>query len=124
MYRKTGSSPSIMVQAAIVFYSRNSPKRIAGTLKNHRYVSEVLEPDTVFYLQGLPIAKLFQWFSDVGQEGRRTFGEHVGEAMNCTNGQQITLTGKFEKWFVETHFTTVPNVQSLLPSTEGASVNN
>ncbi|GFY27947.1 hypothetical protein TNCV_4563011 [Trichonephila clavipes] len=30
---------------------------------NHRYISEVVEPVTIFDRQGLPIAKLFQWVS-------------------------------------------------------------
>ena len=59
MHRHTGPAPGIMVWGGIGYHSRTPLVRIAGTLNNHRYISEVLEPVVLPYLQGLPTA-IFQ----------------------------------------------------------------
>ncbi|GFU04206.1 transposable element Tcb1 transposase [Trichonephila clavipes] len=59
MHRHTGPAPGIMVWGGIGYSSRTSVVRIAGTLNSHRYISEVLEPVVVPYLQGLTTA-IFQ----------------------------------------------------------------
>lgn len=59
MHRHTGPAPGIMVWGGIGYHSRTPPVRIAGTLNSQRYISEVLEPVVLPYLQGLPTA-IFQ----------------------------------------------------------------
>ncbi|GFW26201.1 transposable element Tcb1 transposase [Trichonephila clavipes] len=53
MHRHTGPAPGIMVWGGIGYHSRSPLVRIAGTLKSQRYISEVLEPVVLLYLQGL-----------------------------------------------------------------------
>ncbi|GFW48464.1 transposable element Tcb1 transposase [Trichonephila clavipes] len=48
-----------MVRRGIGYYSRTTLVRIAGTLNSQRYISEVLEPVVLPYLQGLATA-IFQ----------------------------------------------------------------
>ena len=55
----TGPPPDIMVWGGIGFPSRTSLVRITGTLNSKRYISEMLEPVVLPYLQGLPTA-IFQ----------------------------------------------------------------
>ncbi|KFM68254.1 Transposable element Tcb1 transposase, partial [Stegodyphus mimosarum] len=59
MQRHTGPAPGIMVWSDIGYYSRTPLMRIASTLNSQRYISEVLEPIVLPYLQGLPTA-IFQ----------------------------------------------------------------
>ncbi|UYV70033.1 hypothetical protein LAZ67_7001542 [Cordylochernes scorpioides] len=59
MHRHTGPAPGIMVWGSIGYLSRTPLVRIAGTLNSQRYISEVLEPVVLPYLQGLPTA-IFQ----------------------------------------------------------------
>ncbi|GFT73977.1 transposable element Tcb1 transposase [Trichonephila clavipes] len=59
MHRPTGLAPGIMVWGGNGYHSRTSLGRIAGTLNSQRYVSEVLEPVALPYLQGLATA-IFQ----------------------------------------------------------------
>lgn len=59
MHRHTGPAPGIMVWGGIGYLSRTPLVRIAGTLTSQRYISEVLEPVVLSYLQGLPTA-IFQ----------------------------------------------------------------
>ena len=59
MHHHTGPAPGIMVWGGIGYHSRTPPVRIAGTLNSQRYISEVLEPVVLPYLQGLPTA-IFQ----------------------------------------------------------------
>ncbi|GFU55369.1 transposable element Tcb1 transposase [Trichonephila clavipes] len=59
MHRHTGPAPGIMVCGGIGYHSRTFLVRIAGTLNRKRYISEVLEPVVLPYLQRLAIA-LFQ----------------------------------------------------------------
>ncbi|GFT67653.1 transposable element Tcb1 transposase [Trichonephila clavipes] len=53
MHRHTGPAPSITVWGSIGYHSRTSLVRIVGTLNSQRYISEVLEPVVLPYLQGL-----------------------------------------------------------------------
>ncbi|GFT55139.1 transposable element Tcb1 transposase [Trichonephila clavipes] len=59
MHRHTGPAPGIMVWGGIGYHSRTPLVRIARTLKSQRYISEVLEPVVLPYLQGLATA-IFQ----------------------------------------------------------------
>ncbi|GFU86022.1 transposable element Tcb1 transposase [Trichonephila clavipes] len=60
MHSHTGPAPGIMVWGGIGYYSRILLVRIASTLNNQRYISEVLEPVVIPYLQGLATAILQQ----------------------------------------------------------------
>ncbi|GFU78273.1 transposable element Tcb1 transposase [Trichonephila clavipes] len=60
MNRHTGPAPGIMVWGGIRYHSRTPLVRIAGTLNSQRYISEVLEPVVLPYLQGLVTAILQQ----------------------------------------------------------------
>ncbi|GFW48680.1 transposable element Tcb1 transposase [Trichonephila clavipes] len=53
MHRHSGPAPGIMVWGGIEYPSRAPLVRIAGTLNSQRYISEVLEPFDLPYLQGL-----------------------------------------------------------------------
>ncbi|GFV77675.1 transposable element Tcb1 transposase [Trichonephila clavipes] len=57
--RHTGSAPGIVVWCGIGYHSRTPLVRIAGTLNSQRYISEVLEPVVLPYLQVLATA-IFQ----------------------------------------------------------------
>ncbi|GFU68910.1 transposable element Tcb1 transposase [Trichonephila clavipes] len=59
MHHHTGSAPGIMVWGGIGYHFRTPLVRIAGTLNSQRYISEVLEPVVLSYLQGLATA-IFQ----------------------------------------------------------------
>ncbi|GFW39067.1 transposable element Tcb1 transposase [Trichonephila clavipes] len=59
MHRHTGPEPGIMVWGGIRYPSGPPLVRIAGTLNSQRYISEVLEPIVLPYLQGLATA-IFQ----------------------------------------------------------------
>ncbi|GFT16706.1 transposable element Tcb1 transposase [Trichonephila clavipes] len=59
MHYHTGSAPGIMVRGGIGYHSRTPLVRIAGTLNSQCYISEVLEPVVLPYLQGLATA-IFQ----------------------------------------------------------------
>ncbi|GFW60334.1 transposable element Tcb1 transposase [Trichonephila clavipes] len=59
MHRHTGPAPGIMVWGGIGYHSHTPLVRIAGTLNSQRYISEVLEPVVLPYLQGLATA-IFQ----------------------------------------------------------------
>ncbi|GFX98031.1 transposable element Tcb1 transposase [Trichonephila clavipes] len=52
MHRHTGPAPSIMAWGSIGYYSRTPLVLIAGTLNSQRYISEVLDPVVLRYLQG------------------------------------------------------------------------
>ncbi|GFW42626.1 transposable element Tcb1 transposase [Trichonephila clavipes] len=60
MHRHTGPAPGIMVWCGIGYSSRTPPVRISGTFNSLRYISEVLEPVVLPYLQGLATAILQQ----------------------------------------------------------------
>ncbi|GFX67463.1 transposable element Tcb1 transposase [Trichonephila clavipes] len=59
MHHHTGPAPGIMVWGSIGYHSRTPLVRIAGTLNSQHYISEVLEPVVLPYLQGLATA-IFQ----------------------------------------------------------------
>ncbi|GFT22764.1 hypothetical protein TNCV_1856411 [Trichonephila clavipes] len=59
MHHHTGPAPGIMVWGGIVYHSRTFLARIAGTFNSQRYISEVLEPVVLPYLQGFATA-IFQ----------------------------------------------------------------
>ncbi|GFT98300.1 transposable element Tcb1 transposase [Trichonephila clavipes] len=59
LHRNTGPVPGIMVWGGIGYHSRTPLLRIASTLNSQRYISEVLEPVVLSYLQGLATA-IFQ----------------------------------------------------------------
>ncbi|GFX59161.1 transposable element Tcb1 transposase [Trichonephila clavipes] len=59
MHHHTGPAPRIMVWGGIGYHSRTPLVRIAGTLNSQRYISKVLEPVVLTYLQGLATA-IFQ----------------------------------------------------------------
>ncbi|GFV50260.1 transposable element Tcb1 transposase [Trichonephila clavipes] len=59
MHRHTGPAPGIMVWGGIGYHSRSPLVRIVGTSNSQRFISEVLEPVLLPYLQGLATA-LFQ----------------------------------------------------------------
>ncbi|GFS54646.1 hypothetical protein TNCV_2749361 [Trichonephila clavipes] len=59
MHRYTGPAPGIMVWGSIGYHSRTPLVCIASTLNSQRYISEVLEPVVLPYLQGLATA-IFQ----------------------------------------------------------------
>ncbi|GFW00657.1 transposable element Tcb2 transposase [Trichonephila clavipes] len=59
MHRHTGLAPGTMVWGGIGYHSRTPLVRIAGTLSSQRYISELLEPVVLPYLQGLATA-IFQ----------------------------------------------------------------
>ncbi|KFM58622.1 Transposable element Tcb1 transposase, partial [Stegodyphus mimosarum] len=58
-HRDTGPAPCVMVWGCIGYHSRTPLVRIAGTLNSQRYISEVLIPVVLPYLQDLPTA-IFQ----------------------------------------------------------------
>ncbi|GFT47098.1 transposable element Tcb1 transposase [Trichonephila clavipes] len=59
MHHHIGPAPGIRVWGGIAYHSRTLLVRIAGTLNSQRYISEVLEPVVLPYLQGLATA-IFQ----------------------------------------------------------------
>ncbi|GFU11144.1 transposable element Tcb1 transposase [Trichonephila clavipes] len=59
MHHHTGPAPGTTVWGGIEYASRTPLVRIAGTLNSQRYISEVLEPVVLPYLQGLATA-IFQ----------------------------------------------------------------
>ncbi|GFX17046.1 transposable element Tc1 transposase [Trichonephila clavipes] len=59
MHRHTGPASGIMVWGGIGYHSRTPLVRIADTLNSQRYISKMLEPVVLPYLQGLAKA-IFQ----------------------------------------------------------------
>ncbi|GFW64898.1 hypothetical protein TNCV_391641 [Trichonephila clavipes] len=59
MHHHTDPAPGIMVWGCIGYHSETPLVRIAGTLNSQRYISEVLEPFVLLYLQGSATA-IFQ----------------------------------------------------------------
>ncbi|GFX49831.1 transposable element Tcb1 transposase [Trichonephila clavipes] len=59
MHRHTGPAPGIMAWGGIGYHSRIPIVRVAGTLNSQHYISVVLEPVVLPYLQGLATA-IFQ----------------------------------------------------------------
>ncbi|GFV06252.1 transposable element Tcb1 transposase [Trichonephila clavipes] len=61
MHHHTGPAPGIMVWGGIGYHSRTFLVRIASTLNSQRYISEVLEPVVLPYLQSLATAIFRQY---------------------------------------------------------------
>ncbi|GFS56927.1 transposable element Tcb1 transposase [Trichonephila clavipes] len=59
MHRQTGHALGVMVCGGIGFHCRTPLVRIAGTLNSQRYISEVVEPVGILYIQCLSSA-IFQ----------------------------------------------------------------
>ncbi|GFT37445.1 transposable element Tcb1 transposase [Trichonephila clavipes] len=59
MHRQTGLAPGIMAWGGIGYHSRTPLVRISGTLNSQRYISELLKPIVLPYIQGLAKA-IFQ----------------------------------------------------------------
>ncbi|GFY05739.1 transposable element Tcb1 transposase [Trichonephila clavipes] len=60
MHNPTGPAPDIMVWGGIGYHSRSLLIRTAGTLNSQCYISEVLEPVVLPYLQGLATAIFYR----------------------------------------------------------------
>ncbi|GFV11700.1 transposable element Tcb1 transposase [Trichonephila clavipes] len=85
MHRHTGPAPDIMVWGGIGYHFRTPLVRIAGTLNSQRYISEVLEPVVLPYLQGLATA-IFQLDNarpHVSRIVQRFFVNHQIELLPC-----------------------------------------
>ncbi|GFU51930.1 transposable element Tcb1 transposase [Trichonephila clavipes] len=59
MHHHTGPATGFMVRGVIGYHFRTPLVRISGTLNSQHYISEVLEPVVLPYLQGLATA-IFQ----------------------------------------------------------------
>ncbi|UYV71844.1 hypothetical protein LAZ67_9000649 [Cordylochernes scorpioides] len=106
MHRHTDPAPGIMVWGGIGYHSRTPLVRIAGTLNSQSYISEVLEPVILPYLQGLPTA-IFQ------QDNARPHVAHIVQRFFLN--RQIELL----PWQrVEAAWSAVPqeHIQSLFES--------
>ncbi|GFT98703.1 transposable element Tcb1 transposase [Trichonephila clavipes] len=69
MHRHTGPAPGIMAWGGIGFHCHTCLVRIAGTLNRQRYISEVLEPVVLPYIQRL-LSDIFQ------QDNAQPHGAH------------------------------------------------
>ncbi|GFT06549.1 transposable element Tc1 transposase [Trichonephila clavipes] len=54
--RHSGRTPGIMIWGAIAYHGRSQLLRIVGNLNSTRYINEVLQPQAIPFLQGLPEA--------------------------------------------------------------------
>ncbi|GFV20545.1 transposable element Tcb1 transposase [Trichonephila clavipes] len=52
--RHSGRTPGVMVWGAIAYHGRSQLLRIVGNLNSTRYINEVLQPQVIPFLQGLP----------------------------------------------------------------------
>ena len=52
--RHSGRTPGVMVWGAIAYHGRSQLLRIVGNLNSTRYINEVLQPQAIPFLQGLP----------------------------------------------------------------------
>ncbi|GFU01082.1 transposable element Tcb1 transposase [Trichonephila clavipes] len=52
--RHSGRTPGVMVWGAIAYHGRSQLLRIMGNLNSTRYIKEVLQPQAIPFLQGLP----------------------------------------------------------------------
>ncbi|GFX13744.1 transposable element Tcb2 transposase [Trichonephila clavipes] len=58
--RHSGRTPGVMVWDAIAYHGRTQLLRIVGNLNSTRYINEVLQPQAIPFLQGLPGAEFQQ----------------------------------------------------------------
>ncbi|GFU53387.1 transposable element Tcb1 transposase [Trichonephila clavipes] len=89
MLLHTGPAPGIMVWDGVGYHSRTPLVRIAGTLNSQRYISEVLEPVVLPYLQGLATA-IFQQDNARPHVARIVKGSWSITRLNCFPGR-LTL---------------------------------
>ncbi|GFW71582.1 transposable element Tc3 transposase [Trichonephila clavipes] len=54
MERHSRRTPGVMVWGAIAYHGRSQLLRIVGNLNSTRYINEVLQPQAIPFLQGLP----------------------------------------------------------------------
>ncbi|GFV68465.1 uncharacterized protein TNCV_3129211 [Trichonephila clavipes] len=80
MHRHTGRAPCIMVWGGIGYHSRTPLVRIVSTLNSQRYISKVLEPVVLPYLQGL-VTAIFQ------QDNALSKGSSSITRLNCFPGR-------------------------------------
>ncbi|GFW31981.1 uncharacterized protein TNCV_54621 [Trichonephila clavipes] len=83
MHRHTGPASRIKVWGGIGYHSRTPLVCIVGTLNSQRYISEVLEPVVLPYLQGLTTA-IFQQDNaspHVARISQRFFDNHQIELL-------------------------------------------
>ncbi|GFU58192.1 transposable element Tcb1 transposase [Trichonephila clavipes] len=83
MHRHTGPAPGIMVWGGIEYHSLTPLVRVSGTLNIQHYISELLEPVVLPYLQGLATA-IFQQDNvrpQVARIVRRFFVNHQIELL-------------------------------------------
>ncbi|GFS57656.1 transposable element Tcb1 transposase [Trichonephila clavipes] len=78
MHRHTGPAPIIMVCDGIGYHSRIPLVRIAGTLNSQNYISEVLVPVVLPYLQDFtPAATPDQLWQRVEAAWSAVLQEHI-----------------------------------------------
>ncbi|GFX63979.1 transposable element Tcb1 transposase [Trichonephila clavipes] len=85
MHLHTGPASGILVRGGVGYHSRTPLVRIAGSLNSHHYISQVLEPVVLPYLQGLATA-IFQQNNarpHVARIVQRFFGNHKIELLPC-----------------------------------------
>ncbi|GFV56218.1 transposable element Tcb1 transposase [Trichonephila clavipes] len=82
MIQHTVPAPVIMVWGVIGYHSRTPLVRIGGTLNSQRYISEVLEPVVLPYLQGLATA-VFQQDNARPHVARIVQSFFVNHLLNC-----------------------------------------
>ncbi|GFX89340.1 transposable element Tcb1 transposase [Trichonephila clavipes] len=91
MHHHTGLAPGIMVWGGIGYHSRTPLVRNSGTLNSQRYISEVLKPVVLSYLQGLATA-IFQ------KDNARPHVAHIVQSsssitrLNCFPGRHALWT--------------------------------
>ncbi|GFV91676.1 transposable element Tcb1 transposase [Trichonephila clavipes] len=102
MHHHTDPARSIMVWGGIRYHSRTPLVRIAGTLNSQRYISEMLEPVVLPYLQGLATV-IFQ------QDNARP---HVSRII-----QRLFVNHQIESlpWLVRSpHLSPIENIWSMV----------
>ncbi|GFX53543.1 transposable element Tcb1 transposase [Trichonephila clavipes] len=87
MHRHTGPAPCIMVWGGIGYHSRTPLVRIAGTLNSQRYISKVLEPVVLPYLQGLATS-IFQ------QDNARPYVAHIFQRFFVNHQIELCFPGR------------------------------
>ncbi|GFX31132.1 transposable element Tc3 transposase [Trichonephila clavipes] len=83
MHHHTGPAPGIMEWGGIEYHSRTPLVRVAGTLNSQRFISGMLEPVVLPYLQGCATAKYQQDNArpHMARIFQRFFGNHQIELL-------------------------------------------
>ncbi|GFX01118.1 transposable element Tc1 transposase [Trichonephila clavipes] len=91
MHHHTGSEPGIMIWGGIGYHSRTPLLRISNTLNSQRYISELLEPVVLPYLQELATTIVQQDNSrpHMVRIVQRCFINHHIELLPCRLALQI-----------------------------------